>query len=222
MLIDVLNFNQKCFLGISFTSVQKQKLWYFAFTRSKLTLIDLFAIHDVFVRCDSAALEKRAWVVCFFSVPLQEPDRSGCPLLTRNAGSWWRPAGTGTPPSDPCWASWSPACSPSWSGSATAAPDREAAAWRIPAEDAPERDGRTDGGFCSIYEEQTERRGAGPADRLWLIYVQFFHQDGKHDSERLTDSTLRFSPHCVADVVEMLLDPNCFKTSPSSSIMKKI
>lgn len=63
-------------------------------------------------------------------LPPQEPGRSACPVLTRSAGSWWRPAGTGTPPWGPCSASWSPACRASWCACATATPSRRAAAWR--------------------------------------------------------------------------------------------
>lgn len=66
---------------------------------------------------------------------VQVPGQSGWPASTRSAGSWWRPAGTGTPPSAPCWASWSPACSPSWHASATVAPIRKAAALRIQAKE---------------------------------------------------------------------------------------
>lgn len=65
-----------------------------------------------------------------FVASLQEPGRSACPVSTRSAGSWWRPAGTGTPPWGPCSASWSPACKASWCGCATATPSRRAAAWR--------------------------------------------------------------------------------------------
>lgn len=65
---------------------------------------------------------------------LQEPGPSGCPGLTRSAGSSWRPAGTGTLPKGRCSVLWSPACKASWSGSATVARSRKAAAWRTQTE----------------------------------------------------------------------------------------
>lgn len=70
---------------------------------------------------------------------LQEPDPSVCPVLTRNAGSWWRPAGTGTLPRGPSSVSWSPACKASWSDSATAAQNRKAAASRTRTENTPDK-----------------------------------------------------------------------------------
>lgn len=42
------------------------------------------------------------WVSHSCPCCLQEPDPSGCPVSMRNAGSWWRPAGTGTLPRGPC------------------------------------------------------------------------------------------------------------------------
>ncbi len=81
------------------------------------------------------------WVFVRLTCPhrLQEPDLSGCPLSMRNAGSWWRPAGTGTPPRGPCSVLWSPACSASWSGCANVAQNRKAAASRTQTEITPDK-----------------------------------------------------------------------------------
>ena len=77
------------------------------------------------------------WMKCLCR--LQVLDQSGCPVLTKSPGSWWRPAGTGTPPRGRCSVSWSPACRASWSGSATAARNRRAAVWTTQTENTQDK-----------------------------------------------------------------------------------
>ena len=182
---------------------------------------------------------------CFVSVgrrvsvsPLQEPDPSGCPLSMRSAGSWWRPAGTGTLPWGRCSVSWSPACKASWSGSAAAALNRRAAASRTQTKKKHSRQTNTRVTGILIRKCFLVFMKNGDTGDTWIMF-QLSSSCWIYIIYELiqvcvfyclcfvylyTNSTLCFCRSCHANcylVVELLLDANVLKSSPLPVLWKK-